>query len=94
MEKWTEVRRRVLTGELSKRAACQEYGISWLTATHTVRWHHAHRTVGTGLLCQGRIKSFPIASDEHFLTVCRYVERNALRANLAGQAEDWRWSGL
>ena len=29
MEMWTEVRRRVLTGELSKRAACQEYGINW-----------------------------------------------------------------
>jgi hypothetical protein len=26
MEKWTEVRRRVLTGELSKRAACPAFG--------------------------------------------------------------------
>jgi hypothetical protein len=31
MEIWTEVRRRVLTGELSKRAACQEYGVGWRT---------------------------------------------------------------
>lgn len=31
MEQWTEVRRRVLTGELSKRAACREYEISWHT---------------------------------------------------------------
>ena len=31
MEMWTEVRRRVLTGELSKRAACREYGINWRT---------------------------------------------------------------
>ena len=31
MEMWTEFRRRVLTGELSKRAACQEYGINWRT---------------------------------------------------------------
>jgi len=31
MEMWTEVPRRVLTGELSKRAACQEYGINWRT---------------------------------------------------------------
>ena len=29
MELWTEVRRRVLTGELSKRAACREYRITW-----------------------------------------------------------------
>ena len=31
MELWTEVRRRVLTGELSKRAACREYGLHWQT---------------------------------------------------------------
>lgn len=31
MELWTEVRRRVLTGELSKRAACQEYELHWRT---------------------------------------------------------------
>ena len=29
MEFWTEVRRRVLTGQLSKRAACREYDLSW-----------------------------------------------------------------
>jgi len=65
-----------------------------LTMTHTIRWHHARRTLGTGPLYQGRFKSFPVASDEHFLTVCRYVERNALRANLVEHAEDWRWSSL
>jgi len=31
MEQWTEVRRRVLTGQLSKRAACREYKLSWHT---------------------------------------------------------------
>ncbi len=31
MRQWTETRRRVLTGELSKRAACREYGLSWHT---------------------------------------------------------------
>jgi putative transposase len=65
-----------------------------LTMTHTMRWHHAHDTLGTGPLYQGRFKSFPVETDEHFLTVCRYVERNALRANLAERPEDWRWSGL
>jgi len=33
MEFWTEVRRRVLTGDLSKRAACREYELSWHTLT-------------------------------------------------------------
>ena len=29
--RWVEIRRRVLTGEISKRAACQEYGLQWRT---------------------------------------------------------------
>ena len=66
----------------------------WLTMTHTQRWHAHHRTAGTGHLYQGRYKSFPVESDEHFLTVCRYVERNALRAGLVERAEDWRWGSL
>ena len=31
MEFWTDVRRRVLTGQLSKRAACPAYELSWNT---------------------------------------------------------------
>lgn len=63
-----------------------------LTVTHTMRWHAHYRTGGTGHLYQGRFKSFPVQSDEHLLTVMRYVERNALRAGLAERAEAWRWS--
>ena len=29
MEKWTEIRRRVLTNEISKREACRQYAIQW-----------------------------------------------------------------
>lgn len=68
--------------------------LRWLTMTHTQRWHASHHTVGSGHLYQGRFKSFPVQTDEHFLTVCRYVERNALRAQLVPRAEDWRWSSL
>ena len=31
MEQWSEIRRRVLGGELSKRKACDEYDIHWDT---------------------------------------------------------------
>jgi putative transposase len=65
-----------------------------LTVTHTQRWHAHHHTAGTGPLYQGRFKSFPIQQDDHFLTVCRYVERNALRANLVESARRWPWSSL
>ena len=36
----------------------------------------------------------PVQTDEHFLTVARYVERNAVRAGLVGRAEHWQWSSL
>lgn len=66
----------------------------WLANTHAVRWRVAHATVGWGHLYQGRFKSFPVQTDEHLLTVCRYVERNALSAELVKDASHWRWSSL
>ena len=68
--------------------------VGWLTLTHTQRWHAHRHSTGSGHVYQGRFKSFPVQDDGHFLTVCRYVERNALRANLVGRAEAWRWGSL
>ena len=68
--------------------------MQWLTMTHTQRWHAHRHSIGRGHLYQGRFKSFPIQRDEHFLKVCRYVERNALRAKLVKQAEEWPWCSL
>jgi len=65
-----------------------------LTITHVRRWQEHRRGVGLGHVYQGRYKSFPVEEDEHFLAVARYVERNALRANLVVRAEEWRWSSL
>ncbi|MCC6965219.1 MAG: transposase [Nitrospira sp.] len=68
--------------------------LRWITVTHTQRWHAYHHTAGTGPVYQGRFKSFPVQTDEHFLTVARYVERNALRAKFVDRAESWQWSSL
>ena len=65
-----------------------------LTITHVRRWQENRRYVGLGHVYQGRYKSFPVEEDDHFLAVARYVERNALRANLVSRAEDWQWSSL
>jgi putative transposase len=65
-----------------------------LTITHARNWQEHRRRVGYGHLYQGRYKSFPIEGDEHLYQVVRYVERNALRANLVRRAEDWHWSSL
>lgn len=66
----------------------------WMTHTHSMRWHAHYHTSGTGHIYQGRFKSFPVQADDHFYTVCRYVERNPLRAKLVRRAESWRWSSL
>ncbi len=68
--------------------------MQWVTVTHTHRWRAHSGTAGEGPLYQGRFRSFPVEADGHFLTVCRYVEANALRAGLVRRAEDWRWSSL
>ena len=68
--------------------------VRWLTVTHTQRWRAHTHTEGEGHLYQGRYKAFAVQEDGHFLRVCRYVERNALRAGLVGRAEGWRWGSL
>jgi putative transposase len=68
--------------------------MQWVTVTHTHRWHAHYGTTGEGPLYQGRFKSFPVQEDGHFLTVCRYVEANAVRAGLADRAEGWQWCSL
>ena len=68
--------------------------LRWMTVTHTQRWHAHRRTAGPGPVYQGRFKSFPVQTDEHFLSVARHVERNALRAKRVDRAEGWQWSSL
>jgi putative transposase len=65
-----------------------------LTITHVRRWQEHRGYAGLGHVYQGRYKSFPVQSDEHFWVVARYVERNALRAELVLRAEQWRWSSF
>ena len=66
----------------------------WLTLTHAVRWRVAHHSVGSGHLYRGRFKAFAIQRNPRLLEALRYVERNALTANLVKRAEDWRWNSL
>ncbi len=68
--------------------------MAWVGGTHTMRYHAHYHTGGMGHVYQQRYKSFPVQDDGHFRVVCRYVERNALRAGLVKRAEDWRWGSL
>jgi putative transposase len=68
--------------------------MGWLTLTHSKRWHAWRGSTGTGPVYQGRYKAIPVQEDQHFLTVCRYVECNPVRAGLVMRAEEWPWSSL
>jgi putative transposase len=62
-----------------------------LTVAHSRRWLIHRGQIGTGHLYQGRYKSFAIQDGPHLSTVCRYVERNPVRAGAAKRSRDWAW---
>jgi putative transposase len=66
--------------------------MQWLTGTHAQFWRAAQNSTGRGAVYQGRFKAIAVQCDRHFLVLCRYVERNAVRARLVARAEDWEWS--
>jgi putative transposase len=68
--------------------------VKWLSTTHACRWARSHKCVGNGAVYQSRFKSIPIEQGPHLLWTWRYVERNALRAELVSKAEDWPWCSL
>lgn len=84
---WHLVLRPVQDGQMGRL-------LRWVTATHTLRYRGHYRNRGGGHLYQGRFKSFAIADDEHFYVVCRYVERNPLRAAMVKSAKDWPHGSL
>jgi len=68
--------------------------VHWLSTAHATQWNRSKSTVGGGAVYQSRFKSIPIESGPHLLWTWRYVERNALRADLVERAENWRWCSL
>lgn len=66
----------------------------WITTTHARRWHLARETGGFGPVYKGRFLSVPLDSTDDVVRVCRYVERNPLKAGLVDEAQSWPWSSL
>jgi putative transposase len=66
--------------------------MQWLFTTHARHYHAKYGT--TGHVWQGRYKHFAVQDDHYLFALLRYVERNALRAQLVARAENWRWGSL
>ena len=66
--------------------------MQWLSTSHVGRYHRHYKT--SGHVWPGRFKSSQIQSDNHLLTVLRYVERNLVRAPTipVRKAQNWPWS--
>ncbi len=65
-----------------------------LCTMHAIRHRRDTGTIGYGHLYQHRYHSFAVESERQYFAVMRYVEANAARSGLVGQAEHWRWSSL
>ncbi len=46
----------------------------------------------TGTLWEGRYRAAPIDSEAHFLSCCRYIELNPVRARMASHPREYPWS--
>ena len=46
----------------------------------------------TGTLWEGRYRACPIDSDEYFISCCRYIELNPVRARMVEHPRQYRWS--
>ena len=46
----------------------------------------------TGTLWEGRYRAAPIDSEPYFLTCCRYIELNPVRARMSATLRDYPWS--
>ena len=68
--------------------------MQWVTATHALRWHRHRQTLGEGPVYQGRYHAKVVEYGADLVRVCRYVERNALQAQLVRRAQDWPWCSL
>jgi putative transposase len=66
--------------------------IQQLNRRYAQRWNRRHGHVGH--VFQGRFGAQIVQEERHFLTVCRYVLRNPVRAALVRSAADWPWSSL
>ncbi len=60
-----------------------------LTSIHAQRWRKHRESSGRGHVYQGPFKAFPVHMADGVINVGRYIERNALTANLAQRAQDW-----
>jgi REP element-mobilizing transposase RayT len=64
--------------------------VQWLGVSYSIWFNLKHQRVGH--LFQGRFKSFIVENERYFSSLCTYIHGNPLRAGLAENLADYRWS--
>ncbi len=64
--------------------------MQWIGRYYVPYFNKKYHRVGT--LWQGRYKATVIDSEQYFLTCCRYIELNPVRADLVVDASQYPWS--
>lgn len=64
--------------------------MQWVGRYYVPYFNHKYGRVGT--LWQGRFKASVIDSERYFVTCCRYIELNPVRAGIVEQAIEYPWS--
>ncbi|RQW89018.1 MAG: addiction module toxin RelE [Geobacter sp.] len=65
-------------------------GMRQLNGVYTQAFNRAHRR--DGHLFKGRFKAILVEKESHLLELCRYIVLNPVRAGMAAQPADYRWS--
>jgi putative transposase len=65
-------------------------GMQCLNSFYTAAYNRRHNRVGH--LLQGRFKGILVEKENYWLTLCRYIVRNPVRAGLCEKPEDYAWS--
>lgn len=64
--------------------------MQWIGRYYVPYFNQKYGRAGT--LWQGRYRATVIDSERYFMTCCRYIELNPVRAHLAEKPEDYAWS--
>jgi REP element-mobilizing transposase RayT len=65
-------------------------GMRLLNGTYSQRFNRNHKRVGH--LLQGRFKSIVVDKESYQLELSRYIVLNPVRAGIASEPGDWKWS--
>jgi putative transposase len=75
-------------------SSTQRYGISQMMQALGRRYvaYVNRRYDRTGTLCEGRFMASLVDTENHLLTCMRYIEMNAVRANMVDHPPEYHWS--